>query len=452
MRNPIAVAAFLLLAPIAAGAQSAIPVPKALLFPNFDNVLVGKTQALEGGAYIARANDAAANFYNPAGLAAAEKTSLNASSTGYVFSRLTSKASGESISSTKLEGVPGYFGAVIGAPLFDTTKVRLGFSVTRSVSWSPGGIDQSVSQPGGDFDRLTVATESSFGTQVYQGAVAWAPMKQLRLGLSAGVAQTTFKSNVALSGGISPDGQPGQFLSTLRTDGSDSAVVFGIGAQVDVAAGLTVGALVRPPGIRIGGSSLVTQESTLVQAASATSTFFRDDQGTFQYKMPLEASVGLAYRFGAVELEFDLRYHDAVSQYDFYRSAVPYQVFTQRPDGTASVTTQPPPLVKYSSRRVYNGALGANWRVAKIATLHGGFYNTLSPVADPATSPLRKADLYGFTGGVDFQLDKFGASIGAGYQFGSSSPTGVAVGGSSIAASDVSLQSISILYAISYQL
>ncbi len=43
-------AALLLFVPIAAAAQAipnpVIPVPKALLFPNYDNILVGKNQAL----------------------------------------------------------------------------------------------------------------------------------------------------------------------------------------------------------------------------------------------------------------------------------------------------------------------------------------------------------------------------------------------------------------------
>ena len=51
-----------------------IEIPKSLVFPNYDNVLLGKEQALEGGAYLARTGDASANFYNPAGLVQSAKT------------------------------------------------------------------------------------------------------------------------------------------------------------------------------------------------------------------------------------------------------------------------------------------------------------------------------------------------------------------------------------------
>ena len=454
MPNHSRLAAVLLLVPMTAAAQvpsAIIPVPKALLFPNYDNVLVGKNQALEGGAYIARANDASANFYNPAGLAAAEKTSLNASSTGYVWSRITSKSSGADISTSKIEGVPGYFGAVLEPPFVDTRSWRIGFSITRSVSWSPGGIDQSLTDTGiAGLDRATYSTEASFGTQVYQLAVAWAPVKSFRLGVSGGLATTNFNSKVSLSGAVTQAGQPGQFLSTLRTNGSDNAIVFGIGAQWDVVAGLTIGALIRPPGIRMGGSSTVTHESNYLLPVGSTAAYFRDEAGEFQYKLPLEASAGLSYRFGAWELEFDLRYHDAVSQYDFYRSNVPYQVLTQTAAGPVN-TTAPPPVIPYSAKRVFNGAFGGNVRVWEHATVHAGFYSALSPVDDAQNSPLRKADLYGFTGGFDFQFEKFGASIGAGYQFGTSVPTPITIGNTSLGASEVKLQSISIFYAISYQ-
>jgi hypothetical protein len=74
----------------------------------------------------------------------------------------------------------------------------------------------------------------------------------------------------------------------------------------------------------------------------------------------------------------------------------------------------------------------------------------MSPVADPTTSRLWQADLYGFTSGVDFQLTHFGASLGAGYQFGTSSPSGFTVN-DLVSQGTVKIQSISIFYAFSYQ-
>src|SRR5215813_11468455 len=242
MTNRVRLAAVLLWTPAIAAAQSLpIPIPKALIFPNYDNVLVGKDQALEGGAYIARADDASANFYNPAGLVVSEKTSLNASSTGYVWTRLSSQALDTSISSTKLDELPGYFGVVIAPPFGDVRNLRLGLAITRGVAWTPGAIDQSTNAP--DFasiNRLTYSTDASFKTINYKIAAAWAPVadRSLRLGFALAFSETTYSNNSTFSGLLSLGGQPGQFLSTIRATGNEWDIILGLGAQWDIVEGL----------------------------------------------------------------------------------------------------------------------------------------------------------------------------------------------------------------------
>ena len=214
MTNRFRFAAVLLWTPAVAAAQALpVPIPKALIFPNYDSVLVGQNQALEGGAYIARAGDASANFYNPAGLVVSEKTSLNASSTGYIVTRLNSEALQTSISSTKIDSVPGYFGVVVAPPFTDARNLRLGASITRGVAWSPGAIDQTTDAPGAPaIDRATYSTNASFATLIYQIAAAWAPVsdRSFRLGLGLGLSQTSYSNQSTFSGQVSIGGQPGQ--------------------------------------------------------------------------------------------------------------------------------------------------------------------------------------------------------------------------------------------------
>ncbi|HZX95278.1 MAG TPA: hypothetical protein VFE90_12220 [Myxococcales bacterium] len=444
----------LVLAPFAAAAQIApitntpVPLSKALIFPNYDNVLVGKDEALEGGAYIARVGDAAANFYNPAGLVRSEGASLNASSAGYVYTELTSKVSGASISSSKLDNVPGYIGSVSQMPFVDLRNLRVGLSITRADSWSPGGIDQTLDARSQGFTRLNYSSSANFQSQLYQAAAGFSPVldRSLRLGLGVGLAQTSYGNTNTVSGTQTSTGQPAQFLETIRAGGTDSALVFTFGAQWDVIAGLTVGATFRPPGLELWNSSLVTSESSNIGATASTAQYYRDDTGIFRYKQPLTAGIGAAYRFLQFEVEADLRYHNAVSQYDFYRGKVPYQFS----DSNNTATTAPPPLVRYSAKRVFNGAIGGKAYVGRRTTVHLGFNTALSPVADPVTSPLREADLYAFSGGVDFQLAHFGASLGASYQFGTSPALTSSPGNLTILQEEVLLRSFSLFYAISY--
>jgi hypothetical protein len=77
----------------AQGGEFSIP-PNSIL-PNYNRISVGQREALEGGAYVARTNDALANWYNPAGLASSEKTALNASSNVYEVTKTTLSGIGE---------------------------------------------------------------------------------------------------------------------------------------------------------------------------------------------------------------------------------------------------------------------------------------------------------------------------------------------------------------------
>jgi len=132
--------------------------------------------------------------------------------------------------------------------------------------------------------------------------------------LGAGIAQTSYYNNNTVSGALNTStDEPQQFLETIRAFGSDNSLIFTVGAQWDLAPGVTLGLIFRPPGIELWNTSLVTTESSNLAADVSTAEYYRDDTGTFRYKLPLEVGVGAAYRFGVFELEADLRYHNSVS-------------------------------------------------------------------------------------------------------------------------------------------
>ena len=64
-------------------------LPPSGILPNYDRVLIGQREGLEGGAFVARTDDAGAGWYNPAGLALSEKSGLNASSNAYELTTIT---------------------------------------------------------------------------------------------------------------------------------------------------------------------------------------------------------------------------------------------------------------------------------------------------------------------------------------------------------------------------
>ena len=442
-------AALVLGLPCAAPAQSVpVPIPKNVILPNYDNVFIGPVEALEAGAYLARTDDATASFYNPAGLAAAASTSLSASANGFFWTQLTSRALGQTTSTSQFASTAGHFGIVIGPPFIKSDRLRLGFSVTKPLSWTPAGTDQAFQSSPGTIPALTYSSRVDFSTVLPAVSLGYRVSPTVRLGVSTGVAYTSYSDQETLSGEVTPSGQSSHFLSTLRASGSSYHLAVSAGVQWDVTSKLTVGALVRAPGLRLLSTSVFTYESAVESPGTATSAYFRDEGGAFQYVLPLEVSAGVAYRLGPVQAEIDVRYHGSAGQYTMYRSTRPLIVQTRNADGTTTTSSEPFPAVQYSAQHVVNVATGASYRISRLVTLHGGFFVSFSPIGDPAGSPFQKADLYGGTAGVAVTGVHWSYSLGLAYQYGSSAAV-QASGTESV--TDLDWRSLTLLYALAYR-
>ncbi len=450
MSRGLALAAGLLV-PCAALAQSfviPIPAPKNIILPNYDNVLIGPVEAVEAGAYLARTQDASASFYNPAGLAAAD-TSLTASASGFVWSRLRSEALGQSTSHSRIETTPGYFAIVVGTPIFKADVLRVGFSVTNAVAWSPSGIDEVLEAPPASGQRLTYSSKVGFSSVVPTLSVGYKLTPTVRLGAGVGLAHTAYTDTETFSGEILISGSAARFISVLRASGDIYHLAVSAGVQWDATPQLTLGAVVRAPGLRITSGSLVTYESGTQVGGLTTTASFRDDSGAFQYKPPVELSAGVAYRVGRVQAEIDVRYHASAGQYTFYRSARPLQVTSQNPDGSTSQSTQPFDDVVYSTRAVTNVAAGASYHLGKALAFHAGFFTSFSPIGDAALTPFQKADLYGATTGAALFGEHWSGSLGFAYEFGTS--TAVETGDAARLTTALDYRSVTLLYAIAYK-
>jgi len=413
-------------------------------------VFVGPMEALEAGAYLARTDDATASFYNPAGLAAAKKTSASASANGFFWTELTSRALGQTTSTSQFGSTPAHVAFVVGAPFIKSDRLRVGFSITKAVTWTPAATDEASHSSPGTIPALTYSSQVEFSTAVTAVSLGCRLSPTLRLGASTGVAYTSYSDQETLSGELAAAPAPSHFLSTLRASGSVYHVVASVGAQWDVTSQLTLGALVRAPGLHLSSSSLSTYESAVVRPGVATSAYFRDEGGAFQYKLPVEVSAGAAYRLGPVQAEIDVRYHGSAGQYAMYRSTRPLIVQSQNPDGTTTTSTEPFPAIEYSSRHVVNVASGAKYRISRLMTVHGGLFVSFSPIGDPAGSPFQKADLYGGTLGAAVTGEHWSYSVGFAYQQGSSASVQASSAGAG-SVTNLDWRSLTLLYALGYR-
>src|SRR5262249_33177483 len=165
---------------LVARAQST-QLPPSLLLPNYDRVYPGLIESLQAGAFIARARNAPAVAYNPAGISVTDRTILNASTQGYQVTVLGGSGFEHASPVSSFESMPGFLGIVFGRDLIDWEAVRLGFAVVSPVQWDQSIVATTAPEQG---RRVSYSVHSIFNTTVPTFSVGWAVSSSIRLGAS----------------------------------------------------------------------------------------------------------------------------------------------------------------------------------------------------------------------------------------------------------------------------
>ena len=440
--------------PPALSAQVAeFTIPPNNLLPNYNRVSVGQREALEAGAYVARTDDALANWYNPAGLVQSEKTSLNASSNAYDLTKTTLNGIGQKSSGTRFSPVGGFVGIVVGAPIARSPNWRFGFGYTKPVAWSPSDLDGSFSLPaGGGTEAFGYTSSSSFGTVIPSLNGAYRLSPTFRVGVGVGYAITTLNQAQILSDRLVFPTAVTTGIQALSTDGSVSHLLLTAGAQWDLGSAFTVGALITSPGLRIGGSSKITYSNIVFQAGGAESDLaFRDTEAKFDYKIPLHATAGAAFRHSRGQVELDVRYYGAQDEYDLYSSDSTATQITTDAAGAPTIGNPVFTPVVNRARSFVSFALGANFSLSPAVRLHAGVFSDPSPVSAPSQSTFRAVDITGVSGGVSLGSGRLSLSLGVSSSWGTTTErqVGPTLGGLA-GTTDVSIKTFTGLYAVSF--
>ena len=330
-------------------------------------------------------------------------------------------------------------------------------------------------RPVGDRCGVSSSTKSSSGTQeivagsaestriAYSSRVAlstlnpmfsasYSPFPSLSFGAGLGVAITSLSEIPTLSEQVALPTTANAFLRDLDGSGSIWNLTGTLGVQWDVTENLVLGGMVRLPGLRLIQSGRLTYQDVDNQATPWNQTFFNDQDATFDYRLPFDVNVGLAWRAKAFEAEFDLRYHGAISRYDLLSSSKPVSITTTDAAGNPVCTTQPFAGVTNGGRTVWNFALGGRYNLNEAWSFHGGFFTDGSPTDASGENLFRSVDMYGITVGAKLRGDHLSGSLGFGYSWGSSQPFqfGDPVGGELIT-TRLTVTSLSLLYAVAYK-
>lgn len=423
-------------------------IPPTLLLPNYDRIYPGLTESLEGGAYIARAHNAPALFYNPAGIATVQRTVLNASAQGYEATVLGGTGFAHASPISSFTTIPSFVGLVLGREVIDWDTVRLGFSVTNAISWDQTAAAGTVPEPG---QRISYSVHSSFKTLVPAGSVGWAATPTLRFGGSIEFPYTTISDTGQLSGQITTATTSQGALATLAASGSTLQIRAVGSVQWQATPWLELGATVRTPGLSILKSGAIQYEYLSSLNAGSRQVYFQDTGAEFEYRTPWEVGAGVAFDWGVFGFEVDVRYHSGTQTYTLLGSTKSGQV-VDTTSGLPVTTTFVFPGVKYRALTVWNGSLGAHVQLTKNWILSAGSYLDYSPVDDTVSTVFRKVNMIGFRTGISFQVDKVSASIGVGWEHGTGSdslfPSNVPIPGNT---ADLTLDTFSLLFSFSFK-
>jgi hypothetical protein len=457
-----AIALTLLAAALGSTALRAQPttlsLPPGIILPNYERVPIGQREGIEGGAFVARTDDAVANWYNPAGLVSSEASALNASATTYEWMSVTLEGLERSAARSRISAVGTLIAAVLGAPVITSDRWRFGFSVSRPLAWRPSGIDEALAieaSAGSDAERLGYAGEVDFSSIMPAIAVGYAPDGRergtVRVGAGFGVSVTGLSQTQVISAQVITDSTAQIATRRFSAEASVWHAVLTGGVQWDVSSRVSLGARIVAPGIRLTGSSRLSFQQINASESNVSQLTFRDTEGDFDYRIPLEIDAGVAVRWSRGEIELDVRYHGSVSAYELYASDSVAR-FVEDAAGTAPVQAEVPfAATVNSTRRVTNFAIGGSYLVGRGLRVHAGFATDESPVESQATSAFRKVDLYRVTTGVSLTGGRLSGSLGLGYSSGAGSRESLqATPGGSTVSTRLEVQSLNLLYALSF--
>lgn len=389
------------------------PVPAVL--PNYNGVAIGEIGSLEANAFLVRADDSSAAFYNPAGLTLPVQSSVSGSAGVLQFTNVSPDSFQERGGS--FQQVPSLVAFVVN-DLFGHADWAGGFTLARVNAWSQSS-DGQLELSG---DRIMSSGVAEMSGWIANLAVGHSASERLRVGASIDAQMTSVERDETLA----HRSLSGTGLSALLLDAHGSATTMHLrgsfGTQFDITPAFRVGALVRTPGVPVYESgSFVYESVSRVGSATRTVSLFSPD-GDAEYHLPFEFKVGAAYIRPRARIEVDLLTWAGGGTYDGFQSVEPWTVVTDSgtggPPGVQTVAFTAPVI---DSRAVVNVAVGGQvlltsngaWR------LHGGYATDQSPVGDKDTYFMR-VPMQVVTAGVSANTKLFLGSVGIRYQRGTS--------------------------------
>lgn len=391
--------------------------PTNVLLPNYGGVPAGETGSLEVGAFIARADDSSATFYNPAGLPRAQKTSVSGTAGMFQWSKVAPTEL--DAVATSFQQVPAMFGVALKEPL-GIKGFAAGLSIVTTAAWRQGiDFERTGTLAGGISDRVSYSSEASNDAWLASAGGGFTAGARWRIGGTIDLQKTTLERRQALASQYRSSSALMALNINGRSEAFDTHLRFTVGTQYDVTSKVIVAGLIRTRGFGLFSSGLTTLEGLQVGETTTTASHFDDDVET-TLKVPFEFRGGAAYFTTRAALEADVLVFTGTGRYESMVSNRPVVVQVAA-GGSASTTEYAAISPVIDSRTIANVVVGGHLalRANGAWIVHGGIGTDRSPVGDADTT-FTKVDLIKMTAGLSARTEHVIGSGGVRYITGES--------------------------------
>ncbi len=397
---------------------AAVP-PQNVFLPNYNSVAIGEIGSLEANAFIARADDSSAVWFNPAGLALAKQTSVSGSAGLFQYSSVSPEDMQKAGSS--LDWVPAMASLVV-KDLFGYQNWSGGLAVTTVNAWSQTVDAERNFVVGPTNERVMYSSTAEMKGWMVDVGAGYSTGGRWRAGATLDGQVTTTRQNVALSDQF----QMVTGLNAVNLQAHGDAwflhLRFTGGVQFDVTPEVRIGAVMRTPGFKVSSGWSYNHEGTQEIAGVTTTASFFEPGSNLDYRLPFEFKIGGAYNGKRARFEVDVLTYQGTGAYAAMQTPAQWNILVDQNNGTAAAVQQLPitaPII--DSRSVVNIAVGGQYDLTPDGTwrVHGGWATDGSPVGANDTY-FMKVDMQAFTAGVSVRKGKLLASGGFRYETGTS--------------------------------
>jgi len=119
---------------------------------------------------------------------------------------------------TRFSSIGSYFGGVLGAPIVKSRNLRLGFSFTKPVSWSPSRIEGAIESPETD-ESFLYSASVFFSTFIPALNAGLRLTDRLRVGAGLGYAYTSLYQNQSVADRLLTTTVATTAFRTIESDG-----------------------------------------------------------------------------------------------------------------------------------------------------------------------------------------------------------------------------------------